>query len=240
MTDTIFYIGEIGINANGSVDIARKMIRMAKRCGCNAVKFQKRTIGVVYPKEMLDSERISEWGKTQREQKEGLEFSEQDYDEINRICDEEDIEWFASAWDIPSLNFLKKYDCGYNKIASPMLTHLEFVEEVAKESKLTFVSTGMCNMIDIQKVCDIFNKHKCPFILMHCTSLYPCPDSKCNMGMVKILKNTFGCHVGYSGHEEGYLPSLVAALDGAIAIERHITLDKEMYGSDQKSSIDEK
>ena len=239
MQKEIFYIGEIGINANGHVGIAKDLICMAKRCGCDAVKFQKRDIDIVYDEAFLSSERESPWGTTQRDQKEGLEFSEKDYDEIDQFCKEKEIEWFASAWDLNSFKFLKKYDCNYNKIASAMLTDLNFVEEVAKERKLTFISTGMSTFETISFAIRKFVEYDCPFILMHCVSLYPCPEAKCNISVIKSLRDVYRCHVGYSGHESGILPSIIAVAMGAVAIERHITLDKTMYGSDQFASLEE-
>lgn len=233
-----FIIGEAGINHSGSLNNAKKLIEMAKSCGCDAVKFQKRTIDIVYTQEFLAQPRDSQWGTTQRHQKEGLEFTKFEYDEIDRYCREVGIEWFASAWDIPSLEFLRQYNLRYNKIASAMLTQLEFVEEVAKERKLTFISTGMSNYDDIGKVVNLFNKHQTPFVLLHCVSMYPCPDELCQINGMLALKDAFKCRVGYSGHEHGLTPTLLAVVLGAEVIERHITLDRASYGSDQSASLE--
>jgi len=233
-------MAEIGINHNGDISIAKKLIEMAKDAGCDAVKFQKRTMDIVYTKEILDSPRESPWGTTTREQKEGLEFGKTEYDEIDKYCKELNIDWFASAWDIPSFEFLKNYNLKYNKIASAMLLHTEFVEYVAKEKVLTFVSTGMSNINDIDKAVDIFEKNDCPFILMHTVSNYPCKDDKCNILMVKTLKDRYNCRVGYSGHEVGILPSVLSVIYGAEVIERHITIDRAMYGSDQAASLEKR
>lgn len=213
---------------------------MAKSSGCNAVKFQKRTIDIVYTKEFLDSPRESPWGTTQRDQKEGLEFGKNEFDEIGRYCKKIDIEWFASAWDEQSQIFLRRYNIPYNKIASTMLTHLPFIEMVAKEGKHTFISTGMSSFKDIDEVVEIFSKHHCPFTLMHCVSTYPSDDNECNIFMIQTLKNRYKCDVGYSGHERGIFPSALAVAFGARVLERHITLDRTMYGSDQAASLEKR
>jgi N-acetylneuraminate synthase len=213
---------------------------MAAGVGCDAVKFQKRTIDVVYSQELLDSPRESPWGTTQREQKEGLEFGKKEYDDIDAYCREKGIDWFASAWDIESQQFFQQYDLKYNKVASAMLTHWGFVEEVASEKKHTFISTGMSSLNEIDKVVKIFREKGCDFTLLHTVSTYPCEDDDCNIQMMKTLKERYGCPVGYSGHEVGILPTIVAVVMGATAIERHITLDRAMYGSDQSASLESK
>jgi N-acetylneuraminate synthase len=238
MGEELLIIAEIGINANGDVDVAKKLIDMAKECGCDAVKFQKRTINTVYTQEFLDSPRESPWGRTQRLQKEGLEFSGYEYCEIADHCKAVGIDWFASAWDIKSQEFLKRYDTPYNKIASAMLTHIPLVEMVADEGKPTFISTGMSTYEQIDRAVSIFRVKECPYTLMHTVSTYPCKDEDCNIGMVARLKELYKCPVGYSGHETGIIPSVLAVLCGAVAIERHITLDRTMYGSDQAASLE--
>lgn len=238
--DSIFIIAEIGINHNGNINIAKKLIEMAKQSGCDAVKFQKRTIDIVYPKEVLDTPRESPWGTTTRQQKEGLEFGKKEYDEINNYCNEIGIDWFASAWDIPSQEFLKQYNLKFNKIASAMLVHCDFVEHVAEEKKITFISTGMATLDNIDKAVEVFKQKKCPFVLLHTVSTYPCKDSECNVMMVKTLKDRYNCKVGYSGHEVGVLPSVLAVAVGAEVVERHITLDRAMYGSDQSASLEKR
>jgi N-acetylneuraminate synthase len=234
----LFIIAEIGINANGSVELAKKLIDMAKSCGADAVKFQKRTITTVYSADYLDSPRESPWGTTQRDQKRGLEFKRHEYDEIDAYCKKVGMPWFASAWDLASLTFLKRYDLPYNKIASPMLTHSPLLEMVAKQKKDTFISTGMSTYAQISAAVKIFEKHRCPFILMHTTSSYPCCDGECNIGVITELRRRYKCPVGYSGHEVGLLPSILAVALGATAIERHITLDRASYGSDQAASLE--
>ena len=235
-----FIIAELGINHNGDLDIAKKLIDIAKNAGCNAVKFQKRTIDIVYTKEFLDSPRQSPWGKTQRDQKEGLEFGQAAYEEIDRYCKEKDILWFASAWDTESQKFLRQFDLPHNKIASPMLTHIPLLDMVASEKKHAFISTGMSDFDQIDRAVSIFKKANCPFTLLHCVSTYPCADEACNLNLIPLLKERYRCPVGYSGHEVGVLPSVLAALLGAVAIERHITLDRAMYGSDQSASLEKR
>ena len=233
-----FIIAEIGINHNGDLNIAKQLIDTAVVAGCNAVKFQKRTVDKVYSKEVLDSPRQSPWGTTQREQKMGLEFGKEEYDQIDTYCKEKGIEWYASAWDIDSQKFLQQYDCKYNKVASAMLTRDELLKEIASEGKYTFIATGMSNFEEIDYAVEIFEKAKCPYELMHCNSTYPMPIEDANLKMIRVLGDIYKCKVGYSGHETGTLVSTCAVAAGATSIERHITLDKSMYGSDQKASIE--
>ena len=232
-----FIIAEIGINHNGSLSTAKKLINKAIEVGCDAVKFQKRTVDRVYTQEFLDSPRESSWGDTQRVQKEGLEFGKEEYDEIDIYCKEKDIEWFASAWDIESQLFLRQYNLKYNKIASPMLTHKKLLETVAEEGKYTFISTGMSTMEQVEKAVKIFRDLECPFELMHCNSSYPTEDFDSNLNCIKTLRERFDCNVGYSGHEKGMQITLAAVVLGVTSVERHITLDKYMYGSDQFISV---
>lgn len=235
---SIFIIGEIGINHNGDIEQAKKLILGAKDAGADAVKFQKRTIELVYTKESLKSLRESPWGKTFEDQKRGLEFSEKEYDEIDKFCKNIKIKWFASCWDVESLKFLKKYNCSYNKIASPMLTNYELIKEVAKEGKHTFISTGMHTLDEIEKVVNIFKEYKCPFELMHAVSTYPMQIKDANLNMINTLRNKFQCNVGYSGHEVGRSVSVAASALGISSLERHITLDRTNYGSDQAASLE--
>ena len=233
----VFFIAEIGINHNGDIDIAKQLIDIAVKSGCDAVKFQKRTIDVVYDKEMLDSPRESPWGTTQRVQKEGIEFGKEEYDEIDRYCRDNNIEWFASAWDEGSQDFLSQYDLKYNKIASAMLTHIPLLKKVASEGRHTFISTGLSTYEDIDRAVKIFKDNDCSYTLLHCVSTYPTNDSDCNVSVVNTLRERYNCDVGYSGHEKGLIPSFLAAINGATVIERHITLDRTMYGSDQAASV---
>jgi len=234
----IFIIAEIGINHNGDIEIAKKLISMAKNSGCDAVKFQKRDINTVYSLEELDKPRQSPWGITQRDQKQGLEFGKKEYDEINNYCNSINIEWFASAWDIKSLQFLDSYELKYQKVASALITHTAFLEELSKRKKHTFISTGMSDYLTIDKAVDIFKKNNCSFELMHTVSAYPCPEDKLNLHLIKKLKEKYKCNVGYSGHEPSVSPSIIAVALGASSLERHITLDRSMYGSDQSASLE--
>lgn len=233
-----FIIAEIGINHNGNLKLAQRLIDTAVIAGCDAVKFQKRTIDKVYTQEYLAQPRQSPWGNTQRDQKEGLEFGKAEYDLLDSYCKEKEIAWYASAWDLESQYFLQQYDCRYNKIASAMLTNEELLFEVAREGKYTFLATGMSTMDEIDRAVSIFRELQCPFELMHCNSTYPMPLKDANLSMLHTLRDRFCCPVGYSGHEEGTLVSSCAAALGAASIERHITLDRSMYGSDQKASIE--
>ena len=235
---SIFIVAEIGINHNGDIKICKELIKSAKDCGCNAVKFQKRNIYKVYTEEYLKSARESPWGNTQEDQKLGLEFGEKEYLEISDYCKSLNIEWFASAWDIDSQMFLKDFNCKYNKIASALIIYSDLLEMVAKEGKHTFISTGMSTYSDIHKAVEIFRKHNCSFELMHTVSTYPMKDEDANLNTIKTLRKKFNCNVGYSGHENGLAISYAAAALGITSLERHITLDRAMYGSDQSASIE--
>ena len=231
-------IAEIGINHNGNMELVKKLIDVACDAKCDAVKFQKRTVDSVYSKETLDSHRDSPWGSTQRDQKNGLELSNEDYLEIDHYCKTRKIDWFASAWDIKSQKFLRKFNCKFNKVASAMIVSENFLREVACEKKHTFISTGMTTLDQIKTAVEIFNNENCPFELMHTVSTYPMKDIDANLRCIPMLKNTFNCNVGYSGHETGLSISYAAVALGASSIERHITLDRSMYGSDQAASIE--
>ena len=234
-----FITAEIGINHNGSMKIAKELIDVASSAGCNAVKFQKRNVEKVYSKKVLDSYRESMWGTTTREQKFGLEFSEKQYSEIDQYCKKKKILWYVSCWDVGSQIQMRKFKTKYNKVASAMLTHKKLLETIAEEGKHTFISTGMSTMKDISKAVKIFKTHNCPFELMHSHSAYPMPPHEANLKMIQTLGKKFKCKVGYSGHEiSSYSICLAAVLLGATSIERHITLDRSMYGSDQAASLE--
>lgn len=238
MISKTFLIAEIGINHNGSIDVAKELILNAKKAEFDAVKFQKRDINLVYSKDLLDSPRESPWGKTQRDQKKGLEFGKDQYDEIDKFCKENSITWFASAWDINSLKFLDNYDLKYHKIASAMIIDSNFLLEVAKRKKHTFISTGMSSLKDIGNAAKIFRENGCSFELMHCVSTYPMQPEDANLKTILALKKYFKCDVGYSGHENGTIISAAAFVFGISSLERHITLDRTMYGSDQAASLE--
>ena len=234
----IFFIAEIGINHNGDISITKELIKLSKDCGFDAVKFQKRTIEKVYSKEILDQYRESPWGKTQRDQKLGLEFDYDEYLEIDNYCKSINIDWFASAWDVDSITFLDKFDLKYHKIASPMIIDTNFLEEVAKRKLHTFISTGMSTVENIDKAVEIFKRNNCSFELMHCVSTYPLKAENANLKTILSLKKRYNCNVGYSGHENGLAVSLIATTFGISSLERHITLDRTMYGSDQAASLE--
>lgn len=235
---SLFLIAEIGINHNGDIKIARKLIDAAHKAGFDAVKFQKRTIDKVYTQEFLDSSRESPWGKTQRDQKEGLEFSRDEYQEIARYCKDLGIAWSASAWDVDSQHFLRQFDAPFNKVASAMLGHAPLLREIVSEKKKTFISTGMSTLEEIDQVVGLFEKANCPYELMHCNSTYPMKEGDANLLCIPMLRRRYGCNVGYSGHETSLIKVCVTAVAlGATSLERHITLDRAMYGSDQAASI---
>ena len=234
-----FVIAEIGINHNGDVEIAKKLVDMAFDADCDAVKFQKRSIEKVYSQKILDSPRDSPWGTTQREQKSGLEFSEKEYQIIDNYCKRKKIPWFVSCWDTESQIRMRDFKTKFNKVASAMLVHEKLLKLIAEEKKYTFISTGMSSMKDIEKAVKIFRKYDCPFELMHTHSTYPMPTEEANLRVIQTLGKKFKCKVGYSGHETGsYQLAMVAVTLGATSIERHITLNRAMYGSDQAASLE--
>jgi N-acetylneuraminate synthase len=236
---SLYLIAEIGINHNGSMEIAKKLIIAAADAGFDAVKFQKRTIDKVYTKEFLDSPRESSWGTTQRDQKMGLEFDADEYKEIDRFCKELNIAWSASAWDVDAQKFIRNFNVPFNKVASAMLGHKPLLREIASEQKRTFISTGMAQLEEIDEVVNLFQKLNCPFELMHCNSTYPMKQEDANLLCIPMLMNRYNCKVGYSGHETSLLKVCSAAVVlGATSLERHITLDRAMYGSDQAASIE--
>jgi len=231
-------IAEVGINHNGDISLAKKLIKVAYEAGCYAVKFQKRTLDLVYLPEILDSGRESPWGATQRDQKEGLEFSRADYEEIDAFCKEIGIFWSASAWDIPSLHFVESFNPPFHKIASAMITNADFLEAVASLGRITLMSTGMATVEDIDRAIEIFRRADTKVILLHTVSTYPTPEDDLNLRAIQSLRDRYDLPVGYSGHEASVSPSIIAAALGAVVIERHITLDRTMYGSDQAASLE--
>jgi len=234
-----FITAEIGINHNGKISIAKKLIDVAISAGVDAVKFQKRDVEKVYTKKVLDSYRESMWGTTTRDQKLGLEFSESQYKEIDKYCKKKKIAWYLSCWDVGSQIQMRKFKTKYNKVASAMLLHTKLLETIAEEGKYTFISTGMSTINDISRAVKLFRKFDCPFELMHSHSAYPMTAHEANLRVIQTLKKKFKCNVGYSGHEiSSYSICMAAVLLGARSIERHITLDRSMYGSDQAASLE--
>ena len=235
-----FLIAEAGINHNGSLNDAKKLILLAKKYNFDAVKFQKRDIDVCIPEHQKKIQRETPWGlMSYYKYKKKIELNPSQYKTLNEFAKKNRIELFVSCWDTNSLKKMKPLKFKYNKIASAMITNLKFLNEVAKEKKETFISTGMCNFADIQKAVEIFNLHKCPFVLMHSVSIYPCNENLLNLNFIKTLKKKFKCRVGYSGHESSVSPTVTAYLLGADYIERHITLDRASWGTDQAASLEE-
>lgn len=236
---SLYLIAEVGINHNGSLDIAKQLIDAAAAAGFDAVKFQKRTVEKVYSKELLDSPRESPWGTTQRAQKMGLEFGKEQYQEIDRYCKALGVAWSASAWDVDAQLFLREFGVPFNKVASAMLGHKPLLREIASEKKRTFISTGMATLEEIDAVVEQFQKAGCPFELMHTNSTYPMKEEDANLRCIPMLKARYGCPVGYSGHESSLIKVCVTAVAlGASSLERHVTLDRAMYGSDQAASVE--
>ena len=233
-------IGEIGINHNGNIQLAKKIIDIAKKHNLDCVKFQKRDNSICIPEQQKNIVRETPWGLIKYiDYKNKIEFSVADYQKINSYCKKVKIKWFTSCWDLNSQKLMKRFKFPYNKVASAMITNIKLLELIASEKKKTFISTGMCTMKDIEKAVNIFKKKKCPFVLLHCVSTYPCPDKNLNLNVITTLKKKFKCEVGYSGHESTLSPTIFAWLLGATVIERHITLDRSMWGSDQSASLSE-
>lgn len=234
---SIFVVAEIGINHNGSVDTAKKLIDAASSCGCDAVKFQKRTVKEVYTPEELACSRESVFGVTNGDLKNGLEFGEEQYAEIDKYCREKDILWFASPWDKKSVDFLDKFDIPCYKIASACLTDSNLLKHIKSKGKPVILSTGMSTQEEIDKAVSVLGGTD-NLIMMHCVSTYPTQDEELNLLVIKWLRQKYDCPVGYSGHEIGLFPSIFAMGLGACVIERHITLDRAMWGSDQAASLE--
>lgn len=231
-----FIIAEIGINHNGSVDLAKKMIDEAVEAGCDAVKFQKRTVTKVYTPEELDVYRPNYYGSTNRDLKLGLELGYDDYCEIDRYCKTKNIMWFASCWDLDSVDFIEQFDVPCHKVASAMLTDDNFLLKLKDIGKPVLLSTGMSTMDEIRHAVDLLGVEN--IVLFHCTSTYPTAHNEINLRVIEELKREFGCPVGYSGHERGILPSVLSVQLGASAVERHITTDRTLWGSDQAASLE--
>jgi len=235
----VFVIAEIGTNHMGDLNIAKKLIEIAAKCDCDAVKFQRKNVEKIYNKNFLDSYLESPWGTTQREMRLHREFNDKQFLEISKHAKKNKIDWFVSCWDTESQLSMKKFKTKYNKVASAMLIHHKLLEIIAKERKYTFISTGMSTMKDIEKAIKVFRKYKCPFELMHTHSAYPMQIEEANLNMITILKKKFKCNVGYSGHEPNAISvSVPAVVLGASSIERHITIERTLYGHDQSSSLE--
>jgi N-acetylneuraminate synthase len=235
----VFIIAELGTNHMGDVKIAKEMITTAKTFGCDAVKLQKKNVEKIYTKEFLDSPLESPWGTTQREMRLHREFSEKQISQLVKHAKKLKIPIFFSCWDIDSQKQMRKFKTKFNKVASAMLIHKKLLEEIAKEKKYTFISTGMSTMKDIDYAVKIFRKYKCPFELMHTNSSYPMSNEEANLKLIPVLIKKFKCKVGYSGHEIGTTDVCVpAVMVGATSIERHFTLNRTWYGYDQAASLE--
>ena len=231
-----FIIAEIGINHNGSLDTAKQLIDVAVKAGCDAVKFQKRTVDVVYTPEELARPRESVFGNTNGDLKRGLEFGEKEYTEIDQYCKQKGIMWFASPWDEGSVDFLAKFNIPCYKIASASLTDDSLLKHIRSKGKPVILSTGMSTVEQIRHAVEVLGEND--LILLHCTSTYPGADEELNLKVIPWLKEQFSCPIGYSGHEVGVYSSLAAVLMGAVVVERHITIDRAMWGSDQAASLE--
>jgi N-acetylneuraminate synthase len=237
----VFIIAEIGINHNGDLRIAKELMAMAKRVGCDAVKFQKRSPDLCVPEAEKAKVRETPWGQmTYLEYRHRTEFSENEYGELDAYASKVGISWSASAWDIESQLFLRHFNVPFNKVASAMITNLEFLRTVAAEKKITYVSTGMCGIKDIDEAVKIFRANECPVVLMHTVSTYPAPEETLNLSLIPYYVARYGLPVGYSGHESSVSPTVMAVALGAVAVERHVTLDRTMWGTDQAASLEER
>ena len=235
-----YIIGEIGINHNGDIGIAKKLIDVAKRCNFDAVKFQKRSPDISTPENQKMKLRETPWGEmTYLNYKKKIEFNIKQYKVIDKYCKSKKIDWFVSCWDIDSFEVMKKFRFKYHKVASAMITNIPLLKKIAKTKVHTLISTGMSNYKDIDVAVKIFKKFNCKFTLLHCVSTYPAKDEHLNLKCIQTLKKKYKCDVGYSGHESSVSPSIIAYMLGASVIERHITLDRSMWGTDQASSLSE-
>ena len=231
-----FLVAEIGINHNGNVEIAKKLIDAAALCGCDAVKFQKRTVEVVYTSEELAKPRENPFGPTNGDLKRGLEFGQQQYEEIDRYCRRKGILWYASCWDEASVEFLEQFDPPCYKIASASLTDDNLLRHHRRYGRPIILSTGMSTLEQIDHAVEVLGTKD--LIILHCTSTYPSAVEELSLRTIKSLRERYDVPVGYSGHEVGLATSVAAAALGACMIERHITLDRAMWGSDQAASIE--
>jgi sialic acid synthase SpsE len=234
-----YVIAEAGLNHNGSVEIAEQLIDLAVEAGADAVKFQKRTVDKLAVKSTLDApdDRFPEFGKTYREIREFLEFDMAQYKEIKKYTEDQGLDFLCTAFDPEAADFLEELGIEIYKLASHSATNIELLEYLAETGKKSIMSTGMADMQEIETAVKIFEKHKTPLLLLHCVSAYPTPLDECNLNMINVLNESFGLPTGYSGHELGYLPTLTAVSMGAVAIERHYTLDNGMTGFDHKMSL---
>jgi len=241
MKKDIYIIAEIGINHNGDLAIAKKLIDIAKVAGCDVVKFQKRNPDVCVPEHQKSVMRDTPWGKmTYLDYKYKVEFEKQEYDEIDTYCKNKQIDWTASPWDLDSLNFLNKYDVPFIKIPSALLTDIELIKESTKTGKKVIISTGMSTIEEVDVAVDAIKgiNSNASYAILHCNSTYPAPNDELNLKCIQTLKDRYKCEVGYSGHEFGLTTTIASICLGATIIERHITLNRTMWGTDQMCSVE--
>ena len=234
-----YIISEIGINHNGDLDIAKRLIDISAAAGCDAVKFQKRNPDVCVPEHQKSVLRDTPWGQmTYLQYKHKVEFGKEEYDEIDRYCKEKGIVWSASPWDVDSLEFINQYDIPFIKIASASITDKELLFKACKTDKKIIISTGMSTEKEIEEAVSILEEYAEEYAILHCNSSYPAPIEELNLSCIKTLQNKYGCEVGYSGHEFRLGTTVAAVYLGASIIERHVTLDRTMWGSDHMASVE--
>jgi len=234
-----YFIGEIGINHNGDMQIAKKLIDAVNACGWDCAKFQKRNPDVCVPEHQKSVIRETPWGTmTYLEYKHRIEFGDEEFDIINNYCAEKPIDWTASVWDLDSLEFLLGYDVPFLKIPSALITETDLVKESARSDKPMIISTGMSTLREVDDAVENVLKYNDNLVIMHTNSSYPTPKDELNLNLIPALKNRYGCTIGYSGHEEDLEPTVLAIALGAKVIERHITLSHDMWGTDQKASLE--
>ncbi len=234
-----YFIAELGINHNGDLQIAKKLIDAASACQWNCVKFQKRDPDISVPEHQKNIMRDTPWGKmTYLDYKKRLEFGKKEYDYINQYCKEKPIDWTASVWDIPSLRFMAEYDIPFIKIPSAKITDKDLLLEACKTQKPLVVSTGMSSVEEIDEAVNILEKNASQYILLHCNSAYPTPKDELNFNCIKFIQERYKCPIAYSGHEQDLEPTVYSTVLGVRMIERHITLDHAMWGTDQAASLE--
>ena len=234
-----YIIAEIGLNHNGDIDIAKKLIDISAAAGCDAVKFQKRNPDICVPEHQKSVMRDTPWGKmTYLEYKYKVEFNKEQYDEIDFYCKSKGISWSASPWDLDSLDFLNQYNVPFIKLPSAMITDTELLKAACKTGKRIIISTGMSSESEVDNACSILKSNSKDFAVLHCNSTYPAPIEELNLSCIKTLKEKYNCEVGYSGHEFRLGTSVAAVYLGASIIERHVTLDRTMWGSDHMASVE--
>ena len=237
--EKIYFIGEIGINHNGDIQNAKKLIDAVNACGWDCAKFQKRNPDICVPEHQKGLPRKTPWGEmTYLEYKHRVEFTTKEYDIINQYCSEKPVDWSASVWDLESLEFLLNYDVPFLKIPSALITNTELVAESSRVNKPIIISTGMSTIEEVDKAVETVTKYNNELVIMHTNSSYPTPNCELNLSLIPVLKQRYGYMVGYSGHEKNLEPTVMAVTLGARVVERHITLSHEMWGTDQKASLE--